>query len=47
VTGYGQPSDRARAEQSGFDAHFVKPVDIDQMIAMLQSVERTREGRDG
>jgi CheY-like chemotaxis protein len=28
VTGYGQPEDRARVAQAGFDAHFVKPVDL-------------------
>jgi PAS domain S-box-containing protein len=28
LTGYGQPSDRVRAEAAGFDAHFVKPVDF-------------------
>jgi CheY-like chemotaxis protein len=40
VTGYGQASDRARAEESGFDAHLVKPVDIDRMLEMLQSLRR-------
>ncbi|MBA3817774.1 MAG: response regulator [Deltaproteobacteria bacterium] len=28
VTGYGQPNDRARAFDAGFDAHFVKPVSL-------------------
>lgn len=27
VTGYGQPDDRARSAEAGFDAHLVKPVD--------------------
>jgi CheY-like chemotaxis protein len=27
LTGYGQPSDRERSAQAGFDAHLVKPVD--------------------
>jgi PAS domain S-box-containing protein len=26
LTGYGQPSDRARSQRAGFDAHLVKPV---------------------
>ncbi|MDQ3369051.1 MAG: ATP-binding protein [Myxococcota bacterium] len=28
VTGYGQPNDRERAIDAGFDAHFVKPVSL-------------------
>jgi signal transduction histidine kinase len=28
VTGYGQPSDRARAKEAGFAIHLVKPVDL-------------------
>ncbi|MBS1123026.1 MAG: Chemotaxis protein methyltransferase CheR [Deltaproteobacteria bacterium] len=28
VTGYGQPSDRDRAHEAGFDLHFVKPVSL-------------------
>ena len=28
VTGYAQPSDRARAAEAGFDEHLVKPVDL-------------------
>jgi PAS domain S-box-containing protein len=28
LTGYGQPSDRERSAAAGFDAHFVKPVDL-------------------
>jgi len=31
VTGYGQETDRARSEASGFSAHLVKPVDLDQL----------------
>jgi CheY-like chemotaxis protein len=27
LTGYGQPSDRERTAEAGFDAHLVKPVD--------------------
>ena len=35
VTGYGQPEDRARAEGAGFDAHLVKPVDVDRLLHLL------------
>jgi PAS domain S-box-containing protein len=31
LTGYGQPSDRRRSAQAGFDAHFVKPVDVQRL----------------
>ena len=34
-TGYGGAEDVARARQAGFDAHLVKPVDIDRLIAVL------------
>lgn len=35
LTGYGQPADRRRAEEAGFDDHFVKPVDPDKLRAVL------------
>ncbi|MBL8949795.1 MAG: response regulator, partial [Myxococcaceae bacterium] len=41
MTGYGQPEDRTRAEQAGFDAHLTKPVDVDALRAALT------EGRAG
>ena len=34
-TGYGGSDDVARARAAGFDAHLVKPVDIDRLIAVL------------
>ncbi len=35
LTGYGQPDDRDRAFEAGFDLHLVKPVDRDQLSAAL------------
>jgi len=35
VTGYGQPADRERARDAGFDAHLLKPIDIDTLQRML------------
>jgi CheY-like chemotaxis protein len=35
ITGYGQPSDRARSRDAGFIAHLVKPVDIDTLLPLL------------
>ena len=36
LTGYGQPSDRARSWQAGFDEHLVKPVRLDRLLAALR-----------
>ena len=35
LTGWGQDEDRRRSEQAGFDAHLVKPVDLDALAALL------------
>ena len=34
-TGYGGSDDIARATQAGFDAHLVKPVEIERLLAVL------------
>jgi len=34
-TGYGGADDIARAKAAGFDAHLVKPVEIDSLLAAL------------
>lgn len=36
LTGYGQASDKARARNSGFDAHLVKPVDLRELQRLLE-----------
>jgi CheY-like chemotaxis protein len=36
VTGYGQEADRDRSETAGFVAHFVKPVDLDELRHSLE-----------
>jgi PAS domain S-box-containing protein len=36
LTGYGQPEDRRRALEAGFDEHLVKPVDPDRLADLLQ-----------
>jgi CheY-like chemotaxis protein len=38
VTGYGQP-DHARLRDTGFDYHLIKPVDIDELEAILSQLE--------
>jgi CheY-like chemotaxis protein/anti-sigma regulatory factor (Ser/Thr protein kinase) len=34
ITGYGQPSDRAQSSEAGFDRHLVKPVSLDEVLAL-------------
>jgi signal transduction histidine kinase/ActR/RegA family two-component response regulator len=36
VSGYGQPEDRERSRQAGFDDHLVKPVHQDSLVSVLQ-----------
>ncbi len=43
VTGYGQESDRHRSRASGFDAHIVKPVDLDSLQETIRAVLEPRE----
>jgi CheY-like chemotaxis protein len=43
VTGYGQPEDRRRTRDAGFDDHLTKPVDlsnVERTIAGLFSAQR-------
>jgi len=35
VSGYGQPEDRRRAHEAGFDEHLVKPVAFDKLLALI------------
>jgi CheY-like chemotaxis protein len=36
LTGWGQPEDRRRSSEAGFDAHLVKPVDHAALMALLE-----------
>ena len=38
ITGYGQPQDRERTLQAGFDAHLVKPVTAEQLKSTLDAI---------
>ena len=40
VTGYGQPEDRQRAIEAGFDHHLVKPVDFNELKVLLQQAQK-------
>jgi signal transduction histidine kinase/CheY-like chemotaxis protein len=35
LTGYGQPEDERRARQAGFDAHVIKPADIEKLREVI------------
>jgi CheY-like chemotaxis protein len=38
VTGYGQDEDRRRSREAGFDHHLVKPLDVEELNSVLESV---------
>jgi CheY-like chemotaxis protein len=38
ITGYGQDKDRAKAKEAGFDYHLLKPVDIPQLLGLLDKM---------
>lgn len=44
LTGYGQHEDRARSEASGFRRHFVKPVELGELVAFLEEARPSRHG---
>ena len=39
LTGWGQEGDRRRAREAGFDHHFVKPAELEQLHALLASLQ--------
>jgi CheY-like chemotaxis protein len=42
LTGYSQAHDRLHSETSGFARHLVKPVDVDELIYLLDSFASTK-----
>lgn len=44
-TGWGQPEDRERALQAGFDAHLVKPIEFVALTELLATIDRLRGKR--
>jgi len=44
LTGYGQPEDRRRAEEAGFDTHLVKPIDEERLLDVLAALPRPPDG---
>jgi CheY-like chemotaxis protein len=37
ITGYGDVGDRRRSEQAGFEAHLVKPIDLERLMTALRA----------
>ena len=46
LTGWGQESDRRRAQEAGFDAHLTKPVDLDKLGQLLGECTGQSRSRD-
>lgn len=48
-SGYGQPEDRQRSLEAGFDAHFVKPVDPETIVSHCRAalLRRRRQSGEG
>ncbi|KFA93269.1 ATP-binding protein [Archangium violaceum] len=44
LTGFSQEGDRARSQAAGFRHHFVKPIDIDELISFVESLSPARDG---
>ncbi len=40
ITGYGQDQDRQETAAAGFDYHYVKPVDTEQLLSLLAGLKR-------
>lgn len=44
LTGYGRTEDVAAAMEAGFDAHLLKPVNLDELLGLLASCLQKRRG---
>jgi CheY-like chemotaxis protein len=47
LTGWGQDEDKRRAIGAGFDAHLTKPVELEQLVQLLDSHERRKPQTQG
>jgi len=47
MTGYGQPEDRERSKEAGFEYHLVKPVDPVKLLNLLIEIGNGEPGRGG
>ena len=39
LTGYGQPEDKVRTREAGFDLHLVKPVSLNEIKSAIDSFQ--------
>jgi CheY-like chemotaxis protein len=46
LTGWGQDEDRRHTAQAGFDAHLVKPVDLDLLLKLMTSPRKLKGSQD-
>jgi signal transduction histidine kinase/ActR/RegA family two-component response regulator len=46
LTGYGSESDTARSANAGFDEHLTKPVDLNELMAVLDEILGDRRGSE-
>jgi two-component system CheB/CheR fusion protein len=42
ISGYGQPADRTRSRDAGFDDHVVKPVSLEVLRKLVKAGNRER-----
>ncbi|MEP6703722.1 MAG: ATP-binding protein [Acidobacteriota bacterium] len=47
MTGWGQAEDRRQSLEAGFDAHLVKPVDIDKLYEIIEAVPAKGDEANG
>ena len=47
ISGYGQPEDVERARQAGFDAHLVKPLDLQALQGVLEGLAASSPRHQG
>ncbi len=40
VSGWGQDTDRQKSREAGFDHHFVKPLDLEALMSLLEPLKR-------
>jgi CheY-like chemotaxis protein len=45
MTGYGKEEDRRRSREAGFDAHLVKPVNLEDLQVLLTQPDSLTLGR--
>jgi CheY-like chemotaxis protein len=47
VTGYGQVSDQDRTRAAGFSSHVVKPIDLRQLMTVLERLLTSETAQPG